>query len=261
MRYVLAFLTAGLPVWAAPVSPEALDALPFADVVILGEVHDNPDHHEKQARAVAALHPKAVVWEMIPKDMVVPDDVADAAALSAALQWEARGWPDFAMYHPIFRAAETARHYGAEVDRTAARQAVTEGAMAVMPAGARFGLDLALPPDEQAAREAEQQAAHCNAMPTDMLPGMVSAQRLRDAALAEAVLRALDEVGPPVAVITGTGHARKDWGLPAVLALAAPDLTVLSIGQMEADPGPEAPFDLWLVSPPVERGDPCAAFR
>jgi uncharacterized iron-regulated protein len=98
-------------------------------------------------------------------------------------------------------------------------------------------------------------------MPTDMLPGMVSAQRLRDAALAEAVLRALDEVGPPVAVITGTGHARKDWGLPAVLALAAPDLTVLSIGQMEADPGPEAPFDLWLVSPPVERGDPCAAFR
>ena len=41
---------------------------------------------------------------------------------------------------------------------------------------------------EQAAREAEQMAAHCDALPEDILPGFVEAQRLRDAALAEDVL-------------------------------------------------------------------------
>lgn len=261
MRVLSLLLVVGLPAWAAPISSDALDALPPAEVVVLGEVHDNPEHHVNQARAVAALRPKAVVWEMIPPAMTVPADVADQGALAKALEWQARGWPDFAMYHPIFLAAPEARHYGAEIGRAAARKAMGEGAMAVMPDGARFGLDLALPPEEQAAREAEQQEAHCSAMPPELLPAMVEAQRLRDAALAEAVLRALDDVGPPVAVITGTGHARKDWGLPAVLAIAAPDLSVLSIGQMEADPGPEAPFDLWLITPPVERGDPCAAFR
>ena len=261
MRILALLLTVGLPAWAAPVDTDALDALPPAEVVVLGEVHDNPEHHLNQARAVAALRPKAVVWEMIPRDFAVPADVADQAALAEALEWQARGWPDFAMYHPIFLAAPEARHYGAEIDRAAARQAMSEGALAVMPDGARFGLDLPLPPEEQAAREAEQQEAHCNAMPTELLPAMVEAQRLRDAALAEAVLRALEEVGPPVAVITGTGHARKDWGLPAVLAFAVPELRVLSIGQMEAEPGGDAPFDLWLVTPPVDRGDPCAAFR
>jgi hypothetical protein len=83
---------------------------------------------------------------------------------------------------------------------------------------ARFGLTEALDPDEQAAREAEQQEAHCNALPEEILPGFVEAQRLRDAALAEAALAALADTGGPVVVVTGNGHARADWGVPALLA-------------------------------------------
>jgi uncharacterized iron-regulated protein len=94
-----------------------------------------------------------------------------------------------------------------------------------------------------------------------MLPGMVLAQRVRDAALARAALSALDETGGPVAVITGNGHARNDWGMPAKLALAAPGVPVLSVGQLEASPDGDAPYDLWLVTPEAERPDPCAAFR
>ena len=89
--------------------------------------------------------------------------------------------------------------------------------------------------------------------------GMVQAQRLRDAALARAVVLAIAETGGPVAVITGSGHARRDTGVPALLALAAPDLAVLTIGQVEADPGPDAPYDLWIVTPATPRDDPCAA--
>jgi len=247
--------------WAAQVEPEVLDRLPRADVVVLGEVHDNPEHHMNQARAVFSLSPRAVVWEQLSAQMAqkVPSDLGDPARVARALEWDKSGWPDFSMYYPIFVAARSARHYGAEVPRDMARRAVRDGALAVMPDGP--GLDRRLPEAEQTAREAEQMAAHCNAMPQEVLPGMVEAQRLRDAYLAQAVLTALAEVGPPVAVITGSGHARIDWGVPAVLAAERPNLSVLSVGQLEGARPTAAPYDIWLVTEPIPRTDPCLAFR
>ncbi|SNX72833.1 uncharacterized iron-regulated protein [Cereibacter ovatus] len=260
-------LAAGLVAAARPgvagqIAPAALADLPSADVVILGEVHDNPRHHENQAVAVAGLGPAALVFEMLTPEkaaLVTPDLLADERRMAEALDWDASGWPDFAMYHPIFLAAPEARIFGAEVPRDRARAAVKDGAAATFGAdAARFGLDRALAPEDLAARSEEQRLAHCNALPEDLLPGMVEAQRLRDAALARAVLDALETSGGPVAVITGTGHARRDVGLPAVLADAAPGLRILSIGQFESAPRQPAPFDLWLVTAPVDRGDPCA---
>jgi hypothetical protein len=251
------------PALAEWIRPSALDRLPAADVVILGEVHDNPQHHANQARAVAALQPRALVFEMLSADEAArtPADRSDAGALALALGWDGSGWPDFALYHPIFLAAPKARIFGGEVPRDQARLAVAQGAAAVFGAdGAAYGLDRPLPAEEARAREDEQFAAHCGAMPRTMMPGMVEAQRLRDATLARAVLQAMEATGGPVAVITGTGHARRDRGIPAALATAAPGLSVLSIGQLEADPGPSAPFDLWLVTDPVPRDDPCEAF-
>ncbi len=258
---VLLMLGVG-PVFARPITGDNLSALPVADVVILGEVHDNPIHHANQAQAVAAIAPRALVFEMLTPAQVaaMPADRADAAEMAAALGWAANGWPDFAMYFPIFSAAPKARIYGADVPRDVVRAAVKHGAAAGFGAdAARYGLLQPLPPADQTAREADQRDAHCGALPEHMLAGMVQAQRLRDAALARAVVLAIAETGGPVAVITGSGHARRDTGVPALLALAAPDLAVLTIGQVEADPGPDAPYDLWIVTPATPRDDPCAA--
>jgi uncharacterized iron-regulated protein len=93
-----------------------------------------------------------------------------------------------------------------------------------------------------------------------MLPGMVEAQRLRDARFAQTALRALEETGGPVAVITGNGHARTDRGMPRALARLAPGVDVLSLGQLESRPAAPPPFDVWRVTEPAERPDPCAAF-
>lgn len=65
---------------------------------------------------------------------------------------------------------------------------------------------------------------------------MVDIQRLRDAMLADAALEAVTQTGGPVIVITGTGHARNDWGAPYMLTQAQPDLRVLSVGQFELTP-------------------------
>jgi uncharacterized iron-regulated protein len=236
-----------------------------ADIVVLGEIHDNPRHHAVQAGVLARLAPSALVFEMISADeasRITPELAGDAERLSRALDWSTSGWPDFAYYAPLFAFGADIPVYGAEIGRDSAQGAFEAGAAAVFSGEpARFGLDRALPEAQQAAREADQLAAHCDALPPELLPGFVEAQRLRDASLARAAVEAHAAHGPPVAVITGNGHARRDWGVPAVLSIAAPELEVVALGQFESAPDDEVPFDLWTVADPVDRADPCSAFR
>lgn len=237
--------------------------LPRADVVIVGEVHDNPAHHRAQAAIIAALSPSAVVFEMLP--------VGRHPAVTPAM-WVETGFPDYALYHPIFDALGAAAIYGAALPIDAVRAAIGSGAAAQFgPEAALYGLDQPLDPAEQTQRQAGQQAAHCDALPDPMLPGMVEAQRLRDAAFARAVLAAHAQHGGPVVLVTGNGHARRDWGVPRYLARAGA-LSVLVVGQLErsADQGPAVwaqddpdrpPYDVWITAEPVDRPDPCLAFR
>lgn len=253
------------PANARQISEEALTLLPPVDVVILGEVHDNPRHHLNQALALRALEPAAVVFEMLSPEQadIVNKRTRVGEALGMALNWADGGWPPFAMYLPVFNAAGLAHVYGMAVPRANVTKAFKTGpAEAFGPDARRFGLDQSLRADEQAEREQMQMEAHCNALPTEMLPGMVNAQRLRDAAFARTILQALADVGGPVAVITGSGHARNDWGIPSALRQAAPELRVLSIGQLEKHSGApkDPPFDLWLATDPAPRPDPCAGF-
>ena len=85
-----------------------------ADIVILGEIHDNPAHHRNQAEIGAALQPAALVMEMIPQ--AAEDEVnalraagAGREEIAAALDWNASGWPDFAHYAAILEAAPKAQ--------------------------------------------------------------------------------------------------------------------------------------------------------
>ena len=236
-----------------------------ADVTVIGEVHDNPAHHRVQAETVAALRPAAIVFEMITrKQAAALTDTAgmSEADLNEALDWSESGWPDFAMYYPIFAAAPEARIYGALVPGPGTAHlrtpSLTEHLETV---SGRYGLDRPLPIAQQAAREALQMAAHCDALPPEALPGIVEFQRLRDASLADATQQAMTETGGPVVVITGNGHARRDWGLPALLAVAAPGLTIEVIGQTEDSQPLKGGFDTILSAPSVDRPDPCAAFQ
>lgn len=264
-----ALVLAALLTSASPAASEQIDAATLgmlsAQIVVLGEVHDNPLHHQNQSLAVAALHPLALVFEMLTPEAAAratPENRQSAAKLGAALDWEAAGWPDFAMYYPIFEAAPGAAVRGAAVPRDDLMRAMNEGAATAFgDDAARFGLAEPLPPEIQAELEAEQMQAHCDALPSERMAGMVAAQRLRDAALARAALDTLAETGGPVVVITGSGHARTDFGVPALLRRAAPGVSVLALGQVEAPAESEQPFDKWIVTEPAPREDPCAVFR
>ena len=263
---ILAAALAAAPAFANEITPGDFGALPAADVIVLGEVHDNPAHHENQRAALEALRPKAIVFEMLSPEqaaLITPQTRGDRDALAKALEWADSGWPDFSMYYPLMVTTD-ARIFGAALPSAEVRRAFADGAASVFgPEAAAYGLDQPLLADMQAEREALQFAAHCDAMPMDMMSGMVEAQRLRDAAFARTVVQAHAATGGPVALITGNGHARKDWGVPAALALAAPQLSLISVGQFENDgeDGAGRPsFDYWLVTGATKRGDPCAAF-
>lgn len=263
----------------SPVQAAGQDRLPegfmetarAADIVILGEVHDNPRHHEIQARVVGALQPAALVFEMIPQTHEAEvnrlrEEGATRAELASTLDWENSGWPDFAFYARILEAAPEARVVGGGQPIEDVRNAMSEGAAQVFgPEAATYGLGEPLESHVQEAREQRQYSAHCEAIPKEMLPGLVEAQRFRDAGLADAALQARAATdGGLVVVITGNGHANLDSGIPQALRFAAPHLEVVTLGQLEGEPDANAPpsYDFYHVSaPPPDRPDPCVAFR
>lgn len=253
------------PVGAVSLSEASLSRMDDAEIILLGEVHDNPSHHAAQADLVARIAPRAVVYEMLSPEqagMVTPQLLGDADALATALDWSQSGWSDFAMYHPIFLAAPDAVIFGAAVPRDAARASMQRGiAAAFGPEAAVFGLADPLSETEQAQREALQFDAHCEALPRDLLPTMVDIQRLRDARLAQEALIALERTGGPVVVITGNGHARADWGVPRFLRQVRGGIRIFTLGQTEDGAVLPGAFDAVLDAPSVARPDPCDAFR
>ncbi len=237
---------------------------------MIGEVHDNAVHHILQAKLVKNLQPSAIVFEMIEPGQargITAGLRKDAVALEKHLDWEARGWPDFSMYFPMFYMSHGAAIFGGALPRDEVRKAVSDGAASVFGDGASlFGLDRPLPDDIQQRRNTLQQEAHCNALPDSILPGMVEAQRLRDAAMARAVVNALEQKGDgPIVVIAGNGHVREDWGVPAALRHYAEKtgqhLTIASLAQYEIEAPETPPVTHWVVTEAADRGDPCAGFK
>lgn len=242
-----------------------------ADVVVLGEVHDNPGHHANQAWLVAQLRPGALVAEMLnvvddPAIKAYLDAGGDRNGIAVVVGWEKSGWPDWAMYAPIFQALpDGAVIAGAGMPRETVRRVMTEPAADLIgDTRLRPVLRRALAPELRAELEAEMVESHCGHLPPEMAPMMVEAQRLRDASLAAAVLRVVEMGAGPVVVITGNGHARRDRGVPAILAEVAASLSVISVGQLETEagvPNGANAFDVVWLSPPHPRPDPCDELR
>ncbi len=249
--------------WVATGAPIADDAalvaaLEGADVVVIGEIHDNPAHQALQARLIRVLAPTGVAFEMVPQ--------ADTDAVNAALAaGDLSAFPNLAPYDAPLRATPPGRVFGAGQPRERIVAAMRSTAAEAFDGdAARFGLTTPFPPEEQAAIKAELFASHCDALPEEMLPGMAEAQRLRDAAFAAAALRARDGGGTAV-LIAGNGHVRTDRGVPFVLRTAAPELKVVAIAQIEradsAERAPDPPYDIVIETDPAPREDPCAQFR
>jgi uncharacterized iron-regulated protein len=268
--------------WADADQVEA--AASRANFVLLGETHDNPDHHLLQARLLRAMASRgrrpAVGFEMLDTEQQAKVDRAlasaprDADAVARAVGWSRSGWPDFALYRPVFAAALEAGLplVAANLTRKRAHDVVAYGTAALAPRVAEI-LDRAGPlPDEVArALREEMRESHCGELPDSMLEPLVLMQRARDAQLAE---RLLDSAGRGAVLVAGAGHVRADRGVPVYLAREAPSRTALAIAFLEVSPekrqpadyrdefgSGSLPFDYVFFTPATAREDPCQQLR
>ncbi len=262
--------------------------MPF---LVLGEVHDNLDHHDFRAKLVAMFtnnrnNKPALVFEQIRADQKRGIDKFDAlrmsdppsatlAELKRLLDWDQSGWSENG-YDPLFQAAIDAKLpiYPGDVTRDMIMKVAKDGE-AALPADerARLKLDRLLGPKLDDASLAEIEEAHCGAMPRQAFGGMAYAQRYRDASLADAVLKAADKHGSAI-LIAGNTHVRTDRGVPWYIHQRAPDKKVISVMLVEVEDGKNDPeayvprdpdgkpaADYIIFTPRAERPDPCEKMR
>ncbi len=217
-----------------------------ADYILLGEIHTNPDHHRIQALLIgelaAADRRPAIVFEMIPAGLQAQLDAhlaaspADAGGLGPAVDWEERGWPDWSIYRPIAEAALGAglTLKAGDLDRNLLQKIGKTGAAALDPdLSKRYGLDRPLDPALETGLLAVLRESHCDLLPEAALKPMLTVQRARDGALADAMISAGADEG--AVLIAGTGHVRRDWAAAAVIAARAPQATIVSVALIEVD--------------------------
>lgn len=235
---------------AAELTAEALiQRLASADFVLLGEVHDNPDHHRLQAWITARLlesgHAFAVAFEMIDSSKAeslaghLAASPGDSHGLGAALGWGKSGWPDWRHYQPIADAVLTKGLpiIAANLSPDLARAVAREGLAALPPAMApALGLDIAGDAGLLIDHGAEIQRAHCGMLPPDRLGNFALAQYARDAEMARAMAEPWRQTDGKrgVILIAGAGHVRNDRGVPRHLARLAPGARVISLAFVES---------------------------
>ncbi|MDY6980676.1 MAG: ChaN family lipoprotein [Pseudomonadota bacterium] len=239
------------------------------EYLLLGEKHDNPEHHRHQAwflEQLARYHDRvSVAFEMIDQQQgeALRERRFDSAdELIRLLDQHPNGWKYTTYYRDLFvtaidnnfaiRAANMNRRHLREVIRSDER---------IDPAYQRLLDTTPWSNAQNTALKHNIEESHCNMLDTQTVDMMVRAQRLRDAVMARAMLSSEQ---PVRVLIAGNGHVRNDRGVPVYLD---PGSAILSVGFIEVDPERQRseeyslPFDIAWFTSPVEREAPCEAFQ
>lgn len=259
--------------WVSPqvLSKDARDA----NYVLLGEIHDNPIHHNAQGDLILRLGGEGFVVGF--EQLHLAQGEALEAALRASdplselptrLAWDRSGWPPWPLYEPVFSAALEVGQALIPLSFPSRESfaVVNDGYSAVLPPETIEKLSDALRFTSEALEslEAEMAEAHCGKLPAAMLPGMAMVQIARDAHMAWQQVKA----GPKGILVLGAGHARRDRGVPRYLAQLQPEGRSVVVLFLEERPGvpfpegyPEARTtyaDYLSLTPAAKRSDPCA---
>lgn len=238
-----------------------------SEFILLGEMHDNPLHHQHRGELLAMLKPwtPAVVAEHLERGK----DFVNSSPLQADLElagFDAKGWR-WPLHEPLFSAVREndLPLAGGNITREVARNAVRQGPTA-LPADlntliSQYPLEATV----QATLDDDLLRSHCGQLPGTMLEGLRLAQRARDAAMFDSLQKSPNR---PAILLAGNGHVRLDYGVPSFLRQFHPESAFISIGFIESDDTETLAFTdyrnqydyLWVVGK-TEREDPCLTFK
>jgi uncharacterized iron-regulated protein len=261
-----------------------LAVLRDAGFILLGEKHDNVDHHVIQARLLRALaaagRRPAVAFEMFTTEQEgrlaahLARHPSDAAGLAEAVNWD---WPDWPSYQPVVQAALDGGMplLAASFPRATVRRIAEQGLAALEPDKVgELGLNRTLPAHLADLMRQQIVETHCRQLPDTMIGPMVKTMLAREAKMAAVLKRGAALDGRDGAVlIAGGGHVRTDHGVPWHLERLPEPGRVVAIAMLEVERGttePRAyarrlnverlPYDFVWFTPRVDDLDPCERF-
>ncbi|HJT50788.1 MAG TPA: ChaN family lipoprotein [Nitrosospira sp.] len=229
--------------------PEVIVRAAKRSVVLLGEMHDNPEHHRWQLQTLAALHaarPDMVIgFEMFPRrvqkalDQWVAGELTEQEFLAAS-DWNNVWSTDARLYMPLFHFARMNRvpMVALNID-TRLRRSVAAKGFSDVPENEREGvtppatassayLDYLLPIYGEHERHGRKKKGDARRDDPDF-KRFVEGQQLWDAAMAQAIRSALNRPERPLVVgIMGSGHIKYGYGVPHQLK----DLGIDDVGML-----------------------------
>ncbi|WLG96678.1 ChaN family lipoprotein [Pseudomonas sp. FP198] len=227
--------------------------------VVVGEQHDNRDHHMLQRWLLQALAEQraqgSLLLEMLtPQQQPKVDAVRQLPALPkdlpGALDWSP-GW-DWNLYGPVveFALPQPYPVLAANLDRTEIQRIYHQ-----MPSveGERSNSSQVKEKLLGQIRE-----SHCGLLPESQMPAMLAVQQQRDRRMAEQLLKA----PTPALLFAGAWHGRKDVGVPLhVRDLASNEAPVVLMLAEEGSDVTSAMADYVWYTPATPPQDYCAQMR
>ena len=203
----------------ARITPEQLVArLAKAPRVLVGEQHDNPDHHALQlwlSRELSAQRPQgSVLLEMLNPNQQSRVEQVQAqtragqapADTFAALAWQP-SW-DWGLYGALvqYQLRQPYPLLAANLDRAEIMQIYQQ--RPTLQGQASTAADV------QDKLQEDIRESHCGLLPDSQIPAMLAVQQQRDRRMAERLAAAPQ----PAMLLAGAFHVRKDLGVPLHLA-------------------------------------------
>lgn len=225
---------------------ELLQHLSQSQYLLIGEKHDNPDHHQIQKRLLNKLlqrNETRIVFEMLDNkqntalEQLKPSD--NLKQIKSKLNWSDSGW-NWSDYGPLIQSAaqQQSEIRSGNIARPQLQEIYRNGPASIVKSD-RFRSFSSV---TQEVRDTIQQLvyeSHCKTMPLEHMTPMVNIQIARDASMASAMTDKISDRQHSI-LIAGNFHSRKDLGVPLHLnALGTKpntyDSTTLLLLEVESD--------------------------
>ena len=242
-----------------------VEILKSADIVLLGELHDNQLHHELRGSLIGrfANTQRSIVSEHLSAPLQVSFGSDTKTDLEGAgFDAEGWGWPVHQSLYDQLRG-KGLTVFGGNLPKAEARQVFLQGAEGLPDRMAKTYEQSRLDEKGERALDRDLVDGHCGKLPDKYLLRMRFAQRITDLSMTHALLD-----HRPAVLVAGNGHVRKDYGVPQILTAVAPTLRLVSIGFLER--GSDTPellksvqgqYDYVWLTDRAERQDPCENFH
>jgi len=245
--------------------------------LLLGEKHDNPDHHALQLRSLDHVlqtgNVSTVSFEMMNSEQqpllrdLSLSRQSSLEQINEYLLWDNDGW-DWDYYGPLLHRAMQA---GVSIN---AANISNEEMMQVYAEPTPSEIEGVLDQKTIAALEKDIDDSHCGMLPESQFPAMVRVQQARDYAMADSLVSSSEQ--QLQVLIAGNYHIRRDLGVPNYLLNRKSNLEesqIVSLAFMEVDGASNDPSDylqqfgdvkaydyIWFT-PAVSDEDYCASMR